>query len=160
MNESSYIEQYKRMMRYYERFKKINDGKVHNENSENSRDDVYSFFIHGYHLKDWIKNDPESGIDSSTVESFVHGDLNLKICGDISNGAKHLILDRPKIGEGAEMQGSHLSVYLGGQEPIIRVKYNIEADGRFYNAFDVATEAVNLWKEFLARHARDFNTLI
>ena len=143
------MEQYKRMVRYYERFKKINDGKVHEENSENSRDDVYSFFIHCYYLKDWIKNDINSEANPKKVEEFVHANVSLKISGDICNGVKHLVLDKPKVGEGAEMQGSRLSVYLGDRQPILRVKYNIEAGGTTHNAFDVATEAVNLWTEFL-----------
>src|SRR5688572_16657296 len=121
MTSSSYLEQYKRMIRSFERFEKINEGKAHDQHSDYNLDDVYSFFIYCYHLKDWIKNDPASGIDAPTVEGFVHGDLNLKLCGDLSNGVKHLKLDRPKVDAGAEIQGSHLSVYVGDAQPIIRI---------------------------------------
>src|SRR5690348_14911189 len=104
MMAPSYLDQYKRMMRYFERFRRINEGKAHDEHSDNNRDDACSFFIHCYHLKDWIKNDPETGVSEEALINFVNDNESIKICHDICNGVKHLVLTRPKMGEGAEMQ--------------------------------------------------------
>ena len=50
-----YREQLARTRRYYERFKKLNDGKAQEPSSEANMDDIYAFFQNCYHLKDWLK---------------------------------------------------------------------------------------------------------
>ena len=57
---SKYEEQFKRVNRWYDRFKKLNSGKEHTRNTDFEADDVHAFFINCYHLKDWIKNDKAS----------------------------------------------------------------------------------------------------
>lgn len=110
---------------------------------------IRMMFVHCYHLKDWIKNDPENNILKGNVESCSHSSLSLKICGDICNGLKHLRLDKPKSGNGAKIQGSDISLTLGGGPPKISVKYIIEVEGEKYDAFTIASEAVTKWQAFL-----------
>ena len=52
-----YLEQYERMQRSYDRFREINS-RLADKVSSDYEDDVFAFFMHCYHLKDWIKNDP------------------------------------------------------------------------------------------------------
>ena len=160
MNESKYLEQYKRMKRWYRRFEDINKGRNHNVDSDNYQDEVYAFFISCYHLKDWIINDGNSGISKNSVERFVHNDTYLKICGDICNGVKHLKLNSPKVGSGAKIGGRNFSLGLGADEPFINVKYNIDADDKTYDAFLVATEAVKLWEHFLCSNNKNFKIIL
>ena len=56
---AKYQEQLERVRRYYGRFKKLNGGMEHIAPSDMYIDDIYSFFLNCYHLKDWLKNDPE-----------------------------------------------------------------------------------------------------
>jgi hypothetical protein len=154
---TSHVEQYRRVKRYFERFKQINEGKAHVTDSLENLDDVFSFFIHCYHLKDWIKNDPKSGIDHSKVEKFVHSNESLKICGDLTNGVKHLTIDQPKVGQGAVVKGSHLQLTIG-EEIKLQVKYDIEANGKLHDAFTLAKEAMKLWEEFLTINAKGFKS--
>ena len=51
---TKYSEQFARMRRYLERFGEIRAGRVHDRDSEHYLDDVYSFFLNCYHLKDWL----------------------------------------------------------------------------------------------------------
>lgn len=155
MNEFRYLEQYKRMLRWYQRFNNIGLGREHNMDSDNYKDEVYAFFISCYHLKDWIANDKESGISRDAVEQFVHGNEYLKIAGDICNGVKHLKLDKPK---GATMGERYFSLSVGIGEPIVKVKYNINADDMIYDALVVATKSVELWKLFLSSHDKKFES--
>jgi len=46
---------FEELKRYYKKFKDINEGLILNEPSEFYVDTIYSFFIHCFHLKDWIK---------------------------------------------------------------------------------------------------------
>jgi len=155
MSDSSYMDQYERMKRYYLRFKNINDGSTHEENTDYKQDDVYSFFIHCYQLKDWIQNDTKSGIVQKLVERFVHQNESLKICGDICNGIKHFVLDQPKMGTGASILKSNYVLNLGA-EPTIKIKYKVIGDNKEFDAFTVATEAINLWDKFLSEQIKDF----
>ena len=56
-------------------------------------DDTYSFFIHCYHLKDWLANDDTFGRSRREIEKFVAGTPALALCGDVANSIKHLKLD-------------------------------------------------------------------
>ena len=52
-----------------------------------------------WHLKDWIRNDPEFGAaDNGKLNAEIHASHCLLVCSDLANGSKHLSLDRPKIG--------------------------------------------------------------
>lgn len=52
-----YQEQFERMKRWYERIKKIEQGRPHNLPSDHYHDEVYAFFMNCYHLRDWIEKD-------------------------------------------------------------------------------------------------------
>lgn len=160
MNEPKYLEQYRTMKRWYRRFEDIDKGRSHNAASDNYQDEVYAFFISCYHLKDWIANDAKSGISKILVEKFVQNDKYLKICGDICNGIKHLNLNNPKMGSGAKIGGRNFSLILGEEESVINVKYNIDVDGKTYDAFLVATEAVKLWENFLCDNNKNFKLIL
>src|SRR5688572_24355440 len=72
LNECAYFEQYRRMMRSYERFATIDRGRVYDALSENYDDEVFAFFLNCYHLKDWIKNDEKAGTAAQNdVETFI-----------------------------------------------------------------------------------------
>jgi hypothetical protein len=71
-NEYTYLEQYRRMMRSYERFASIDRGRVYDPSSESYDDEVFAFFLNCYHLKDWIKNDDGAGPAQNDVESFIN----------------------------------------------------------------------------------------
>jgi hypothetical protein len=61
-SEHAYLEQYRRMIRSYERFASIDRGRVYEPSSENYEDEVFAFFLNCYHLKDWIKNDERARV--------------------------------------------------------------------------------------------------
>ncbi|MFA6098209.1 MAG: hypothetical protein WCV50_01800 [Patescibacteria group bacterium] len=148
MRNPKYLEQYERTMRWYWRFIKINHGQIHQKNSDFYQDEVYSFFINCYHLKDWIINDPVVKINKDDIEKFVHNNKYLNICGDICNGVKHLQLNKSN---GAKIGSSHFSLELGRGTPVLSVRYDIEIDGKKYDAFKVANEAVKQWDNFIKR---------
>ena len=50
-----HLEQWERLKHWYKRFIEINDGQVHNRDSECYKDEIYAFPLNCYHLKDWLK---------------------------------------------------------------------------------------------------------
>lgn len=118
-----YMEQFERAERYYERFRKIDEGVTvsvpekerYMPDSQHYDDDVLqSFFIHCYHVKDWIKNDPDvSESAKAEIEDFINCSKELAICADLCNGAKHSYLKRkPRSGALPEYGGSRATVHL------------------------------------------------
>jgi hypothetical protein len=50
-------------------------------------DIIISFFIHCYHLKDWLI---KSGMDRAIIENFIQETDTMGICRDLTNSTKHL----------------------------------------------------------------------
>ena len=152
-------EQFERMKRWYERIKKIDQGEPHNLSFVNLPpsyfyDEVYAFFINCYHLKDWIKNDDTVKLSSKDVEGFIDKNECMCLCADICNSKKHLKLDPtihpPRSDQDPEFRGREFPVNLGGgDEPIIGVKFSIETKKGTIDAFELASECVRKWEEFI-----------
>jgi len=140
-----YKEQYERVLRWYERFKAYDTGIKHNKPSNNYIDEVYAFFINCYHLKDWLKNDPNINIGNSEIENFVNTSTDLKLCGDICNGIKHL--NRKKL---SKIGPKHYKLNL--KQNYISFKIEIIDNNKKYDAFELATTCIELWKQFLKEH--------
>ena len=63
-------------------------------------DDVMTFFIFCYHIKDYILNDCSLHIKRKTIEAFINSNEYLRICADICNGTKHLKLTHKRTDDG------------------------------------------------------------
>lgn len=142
-------QQYNRVKRWYERLKLVNESKKHDLPTDYYLDEVYAFFINCYHLKDWIKNDENSKVSSEEIEDFVKNSEPLKICGDICNGSKHLSINRPRNNSNTRIGSRHFALTLGGSSPTIYIKYDIVSGNKTYDAFTLAIECLNEWKQFL-----------
>ncbi len=96
---TKYQEQYQRAKRYYEQFKRINYGIastckicLHEKHIE---DDVRSFFVHCYHVRDWIEKDDDApDCMKKHIRSFIKESGSMRICADLCNGIKHLERNR------------------------------------------------------------------
>ena len=69
--QPKYLNQWGRIQRWYQRFGEISDGKLHDRSTDFYQDEVYSFLMNCYHLKDWIKNDSADPSLTRRVESFI-----------------------------------------------------------------------------------------
>jgi hypothetical protein len=145
-----YEEQFERVKRWYERFKRIDEGTSHEKNTEYYHDEVYAFFLNCYHLKDWIKNDDTvPRTVTTTVESFVGQSTNLSICADICNSIKHLNLFRPpRSGKAPQWGRRHFKAVIG-EGSTMAVEYSIITASGAIDAFDLATKCVEEWEQFI-----------
>jgi hypothetical protein len=139
-------EQYERTKRWYWRVAATSDV------TDDMVDEFYAFFVFCWHLKDWLKADLEvSAPIRAEVETFVNGNLWLRLCADLANGVKHLKLDhraRFDIQARVEITMSEPAVEI--MEPgLIATSVAISLDGVPYNPGLVARKCMNAWNTFL-----------
>jgi len=140
-----YKEQFERVNRWYNRFKKINSGKEHNRNTEYDKDDVYIFFVNCHHLKDWIIHDESirEDIEDKVIEFIKEDELDL--CREICNAVKHLN-EKPKFSK------SETKLKLPEKE--IKINYTIETENGDEDAFELATKCMEKWEEFIKKEIK------
>ena len=147
--EMKYTEQWMRTERWFERFKDIDHGKHQNLPSECFQDDAYAFFINCHQLKDWIKNDPLLAHVKPKVEAFINANECLQLCADICNGNKHLLLTSCRSQENPQFGARHYNVQIGPQEQTIHVKYEINTSSGTMDAFEIASQCMIAWHNFI-----------
>jgi hypothetical protein len=155
MDDSTYQQQWKRVKRWYRRLKYISENKPASESSKNDDDDVAAFFQNCYHLKDWIKNDPQAGKMRNEVEDYVSKSESLSICADICNGTKHLILDKSRSGTNPTFGNHTHRVYLNNTPILVCRGYTIVAGDKTFDAFDLAFRCMMDWHHFLSLNVID-----
>ena len=144
-----YQEQFERMKRWYERIRKINQGKPHNFSSDHYHDEVYAFFLNCYHLKDWIQNDDTVELPKEKVEDFINQNECMKVCADICNSIKHLKRESDRSGKDPEFGGRKFFLNLGGPKPIIKVKFPVMTKDGTIDVLKLASECIQKWEEFI-----------
>ena len=144
----TYLEQLERTRRALSRLREVYRGRIHDNTSEQYRDDVLCFFQNCYHLKDWLKWDP-SGLFKAGVEQYVNQNRELQLCADLCNGSKHLVLTTPRSSEHPRLGGQSAEIDVGAQE--IRIRFAVDTDTGPLDALDLATRCVDLWADFIRK---------
>lgn len=153
---NTFVQQYERTKRWYGRMQEITNGKDHS--AERGRptnyyyDDLLAFFINCYHLKDWLINDEEANIERANVEEFINSSKSLSICADICNGTKHSKLTSSRADLNTKFGGRHFALGLGGAIPLLKIKYTIISGNATYDAFELATNCIDDWNQFLKKN--------
>jgi hypothetical protein len=146
-----YLEQWERLNRWYERFKEIHCGREHTMPSENYKDEVYAFFLNCYHLKDWLIED--NAVPAQEVEDFINDCDELKLCADICNAIKHLVLHKkPRSGVQPEFTKKDVSLTLGPEPADVSIQYTIETAHGPIDAFDIAKKNMEAWETFFSQN--------
>ena len=151
-----YSEQYERMRRSYDRFREIKS-RLTDKISSDYEDDVYAFFMHCYHLKDWVKNDTSVKTRMTNigtdVERFISESEALSLCADLCNSLKRLELKRSSGGERRTFGLKQYHQRLGlGSGSSIRLEWLVERNVKpAIDAFELATECIAEWDKFLQR---------
>lgn len=116
--------------------------------TDEALDTALSFFESVHHLKDWLANDPSSGIGEATVESLIRRNSVLRICADLANGSKHLVLTRSRTGDtSTAIARNDVTIDLGAGTAAHR--FYVQSGKKEYDVRDLAEEAVAIWTKFL-----------
>ena len=143
-------EQYDRMSRWWARLHA--PGEV-----EQRRDDFYAFFVTCFHLKDWLKNDPAVRKPvRKKIEQLVNDKVSLRLCADIANGVKHLVLtNKKRVRKNKKGVGKKEKEKRVPFDPSARLSIEspgeivIAAQGKLLNVDMVASRCVLYWEKFL-----------
>lgn len=147
---STWNEQWARVNRYFDRFKKIYEGfEGHDEPSEYYFDDMLAFFQNCFHLRDWLREDDfKSAKIDLTPNKYVETETSLAICADLANAVKHMKLTYPPK-SGTEPKLANRSMVITGGSSIIKLEAHIEHDGEFIDAFELAKKCMDAWNAYL-----------
>lgn len=156
--QGTWLEQWERVQRYYKRFQCINNGMpVTKEESHtfNFQDEAYAFFVFCYHLMDWIDKDKTITLPKKvSAREFVNQNKCLSVCRDIANGIKHLKQTAKRTIKPRFEDDGRVSYNIKeGKLKSIGVKFWIITPGEKKNAFELATECMEKWREFIEKHA-------
>ncbi len=150
------LEQFERTKRYLVRIENIYKGifSSSGHDKESYDDDVVSFFIHCYHIRDWIIHLNKLGVKAKEIDAYINQHLPLRICADLANGSKHCNLTRSMRTErqphisGKQRRTSTWMTGDGGGE-VMKCKYTIVSDDKLIDALDLARECVALWEDYI-----------
>jgi len=148
----NYSEQVERAERYFARIGKTAAGTGDLHAGNWFADDLVTFFMHCYHIKDWLKNDSSySKHTNGAIEQHINDTLALSLSADICNGTKHMRLkDEPRSGAEPTLGPRHVSLaHEDGGDSTVSVSMTIDHDGLTYDALEVARDALNAWRKFI-----------
>lgn len=147
------MEQVERTRRYLKRMRDIYNAVPYLPDSRDYYlDDVHSFFVHCYHVRDWILHLNRLGLEAAAIDHFINAHEELRICADLCNGAKHCEREqRPKTGRQPHIaQWSFISNASNDDMRTTRGKFTILSNGRPFDALELAERCMALWDGFIA----------
>lgn len=150
-----YRAQYERIKRFLARVENFDSDQIDYE------DDLWSFFIHCWTLKDWVRKSQHPL--SKNIENEVKKYPSITICADLANRTKHLQSGKHER-HGAIINKNNVTIYattsyvhLGDQSSCannreieqsghVEYDYIIETDtGETFSALKIARDAVKSW---------------
>lgn len=155
------MEQLERARRYLNRLRSLYDGIfTKSDDRDLYEDDAISFFMHCYHVRDWIVCLNRIGITAAQVDDFINAHDELKICADLCNGSKHCRLER-NIRSGRQphiaSRSYDTSTWLTGSggSNLVKGRYTVITACGTIDALDLAERCMALWSEFIATASND-----
>lgn len=135
-------EQFYRLKRYLVRMEQMRA-------SDDATDDLYSFFLHAWHLIDWASNDPTVGRTYLQVKADVPNSIHR--CADIANHTKHLVLTKPPR-PAPQITRKNIRITPGENRPAEASFIFTFTDNSTIDALQLAREVVADWGNLLKRY--------
>lgn len=137
------------------RIEKIYKGVFSSSGHDNDSydDDVISFFIHCYHIRDWIIHLNVIGVTATEIDAYINQHRALMVCADLANGSKHCKLTRslrtnrqPHIVGKEKITSTWYTGDSGGE--VMKCKYTVLSGEELIDALKLAKECIALWESF------------
>lgn len=155
------MEQLIRTQRYLQRLRDIYAGVFNDGNTKQGyEDDVLSFFMHCYHVRDWLIHADIAPVRACKVDEYISRSACLMLSADICNGVKHCKLTKkPRSGTQPIFSGKEYrsSLWLAGASggELLQAKYSIQTATGVLDVLDLAEECVQSWSEFIAVNCQE-----
>lgn len=151
---ANWSEQLDRVERCLER---IHASKQQNRDVTEQEDALWTFFLHCWHLRDWVLSDPDlaGSVDPGELEQAVEASHALSVVAGLARRAKGLGLERSRRESELVSAQSAISLreVLGRGESSPEEKWDwkvVVPDGPDRWALDVARDAVADWRWILS----------
>jgi hypothetical protein len=145
------MEQIERTRRYLKRLRDIyNEVPYTADTREYYIDDAHSFFIHCYHISDWIIHLNLLGLGKKDVDAFIEAHNELRICADLCNGTKHCELKYIRTSRQPHIASwTFSSDGMNDKMKTTKGKFCILSGDKFYDALELAETCMKLWDEYI-----------
>jgi len=156
----TYVDQLQRVRRFLNRIDNPNANSAKPLSPQEQidyEDMLFGFFQNCWHLKDWIKNDITAPRTlSGPIETLWAQYQSLKLCADVANATKHLILNTSRV-NGRLLRAIEArineSVVSGESTTEVRYEYKIADNaGNSHSAIAVARQAVSDWEKLITQN--------
>jgi hypothetical protein len=115
------------------------------------RDLVFSFFQDCWHMRDWVIRSTET--DQQKLQSLLSSSVEMNMCREICNTAKHLVLERPSRLPQARLANFRdigVPIALAREYEPTGDKLTVLFRQQTYDAFELAGKCLDFWHEFLS----------
>lgn len=111
---------------------------------------LQSFYIQAYHLKDALRADsPSHGISQDVIENAITDDPNLALIPDLANLDKHFALNRPPRSGDVPRVASVRGLRAGSGERGWQLEVLISHNNQSLDGLSLAERAVDSWRRHL-----------
>lgn len=139
----SWLEQWGQVERSYKKVQNLSVGAADHQEALTA---VKDFFIHSWHLGNWLVDDAETSVQQQDIETLLQSDPGLQICKALATMPKHQTLDRA---HGISAPVSLVATQPQGQV-VIEISTPSGTEAR--DALDFATNCLAIWRKFLHSH--------
>jgi|SRR3989344_2995903 len=154
---NKFLEKWKKVERSFTRVKHAYERKETND-YETSLDNIEDFFNDCFSLKDWLSRS-QPNLKDAVEDLFKKriGPECFQVCADFANRSKHLILERKVRKDAAtRVVSQNVTVFVGvigdNTPPVSKYSWDIESEGKRYDAYTLAKNCFDEWKKFLMLH--------
>ena len=156
------IKQYERAERYLNRLRMIYKGSYYPESPDFYEDEIASFFIHCFHIGDWIIHLSKSPVSKQDINLFIKTHKELRICADFCNGEKHCRLTQTNRTGGQPHLAyraysvSHFTTE-SGVPSAYKASYKIVSGSQNYDVLELAERCLFLWEEYIYQIQKEYS---
>ncbi|MET3934851.1 hypothetical protein [Arthrobacter sp. OAP107] len=140
--QKSWLEQWGVVERSYEKLKGIYDSLTDNQIATST---VKEFFIHCWHLKDWLVEDREISVESADIGVLLRTEPDLKVCNAMANTSKHHTLSPGKV-------SARVVSVVTQPKGQVTIEITSTSGAEKRDALELANSCMSIWKKFLKQH--------
>jgi hypothetical protein len=139
----SWLEQWGQVERSYKKVQNLSAGTADHPEALTA---VKDFFIHSWHLGDWLKNDPEISVKHEDIDTLLQSEPDLQIGNAFATTPQH---DSP-----GRANAVSARVSPAGTQPQRQVTIEISTTSgtEKRDALELATSCMDMWRKFLHSH--------
>jgi hypothetical protein len=104
------------------------------------------FFIHSWHLGDWLVKDATTSIDKRDIGTLLRGEPDMAVCKAMANTAKHHTLDNEN------KMSARIRTLVTKPHGQATIEISTPGGNQERDALELATSCMAIWQKFLESH--------